>query len=92
VTSDSRIGFTGAARDARILIVDDVPANVEVMTETLARDGYTAVRSSTDPVTALAMMEAAPFDLVLLDMRMPGLDGHEVIARMRAMNGANWRP
>jgi len=92
VTSDSRIGFTGAARDARILIVDDVPANVEVMTETLARDGYTAVRSSTDPVTALAMMEAAPFDLVLLDMRMPGLDGHEVIARMRAMNGGELAP
>ena len=72
-----------ALRAARILIVDDIPANIEVLTETLLRGGYGLVDSATDPVRGLAMTQAAIYDLVLLDMRMPGMDGHEFLRRLR---------
>src|SRR5579862_5372566 len=92
MTEEPRAELSRAVRAARILVVDDIPANLEVMTETLARDGYHEVHSTTDPADALARMKASPFDLVLLDMRMPGLDGHEVITRMRAMTGGELAP
>ena len=72
-----------ALRGARILVVDDVPANIEVLTETLLRGGYGLVDSATDPADGLEMARTGAYDLVLLDMRMPGMDGHEFMRRLR---------
>jgi len=70
-------------RDARILIVDDEPANVLLLERILKRDGYQQVRSTTDARRALPMFQEFAPDLVLLDLRMPHLDGFAVMEQLR---------
>ncbi len=69
-------------RPARILVVDDTPANVKLLVDVLGATGY-AVSSAADGEQALAMIAATPPDLVLLDIMMPGLSGYEVCRRLR---------
>ncbi|NKD54391.1 MULTISPECIES: putative bifunctional diguanylate cyclase/phosphodiesterase [unclassified Haematospirillum] len=69
-------------RSARIVVVDDTPANVLLLQAMLEADGYEAVEGFTDPVAALDSILKAPPDLVLLDIRMPFMDGHQVMARI----------
>ncbi len=73
----------GAAADsARILIVDDQPENCEVLKRRLEREGHScAVEHGGE--AALARLAAEPFDLVLLDIMMPGIDGREVLRRIK---------
>jgi two-component system response regulator (stage 0 sporulation protein F) len=71
----------------RILIVDDDPPVREVLAEFFTSRGY-AVEPVADGLTALAAVERARPDLVLLDVRMPGLDGVEVLRRIRALDAA----
>lgn len=66
-----------------ILVVDDDPAIVELVAETLESAGMRAVRCL-DGVAALDRLEAGRIDLVMLDVMMPGLDGYEVCCRIRA--------
>lgn len=66
---------------ARILVVDDADSNREVMTRILEREGY-QVATAVDGAEALARMHAEPFDMVLLDVMMPGVDGIQVIQAM----------
>ena len=68
---------------AKILVVDDTPQNVKLLTDLLGVKGYT-VTSATNGVDALAMVAADPPDLVLLDVMMPGMSGYEVCRRLRA--------
>ena len=68
---------------ARILVVDDQPANLRVVGMLLTRQGYEVVTAESGP-RALEICEADPPDLVLLDMMMPGMDGFQVIEEMRA--------
>src|SRR5689334_4431189 len=68
---------------ARILVVDDIEANVELASRLLKKQGYTNVAGATDPNEGLALAQSDPVDLILLDMRMPALDGHEFIRRLR---------
>jgi putative two-component system response regulator len=79
-------------RAARIMVVDDVAANIEVIVETLSMVGYHAVESATSPLLALAMIEATPYDLVLLDMNMPEMDGHGFLAALDARSGRERPP
>ncbi|HEY1721664.1 MAG TPA: HD domain-containing phosphohydrolase [Magnetospirillaceae bacterium] len=72
-------------RGARILLVDDVPANIEILVETLEGDGYLNIDSTTSPHEGLAKVKARRPDLILLDMRMPEMDGHEFLAQLRKM-------
>ncbi len=65
----------------RILVVDDDPDWREVLRFTLEDMGYEPVEASSGP-EALERMQQESFPVVLLDMRMPGMDGHEVISRM----------
>jgi adenylate cyclase len=68
--------------DARILIVDDVPQNVRLLEAVLEPRGYDIV-SATDGEGALALVESAKPDLVLLDIMMPPPDGYAVCRRIR---------
>jgi CheY-like chemotaxis protein len=70
------------ASRGRILVVDDEAAIVEVLAEYLGSRGY-AVRSTADGREALAAVARERPDLVLLDLRMPGMSGLEVLARLR---------
>ncbi|MBP7937134.1 MAG: response regulator [Phycisphaerae bacterium] len=68
---------------ASILVVDDMVDNVRLLNGLLDVRGY-EVRSATDGARALASATAEPPDLILLDIRMPGLDGYEVCRRLKA--------
>jgi two-component system cell cycle response regulator len=71
---------------ARILVVDDVPANVKLLEARLTAE-YFDVVTAMSGAEALAICERAQCDLVLLDVMMPGMDGFEVCRRLKA--GAN---
>ena len=66
-----------------ILIVDDTPANLRLLSQMLAERGY-GVRAVTSGPRALASARAAPPDLVLLDIKMPGMNGYEVCEQLKA--------
>jgi CheY-like chemotaxis protein len=68
---------------ARILIVDDEPFNLDVLEEELELLGHVSVRA-TDGEEALERLKVEPFDLMLLDVMMPRLDGYGVLERMRS--------
>lgn len=72
-----------AIQPARILVVDDVPDNVAILTRRLERLGHTVVGVGSGN-EALRALEVGPFDLVLLDVVMPGLDGISVLRALRA--------
>ncbi len=68
---------------AHILVVDDEPSITEFVSYNLKKEGYeVAVASDGDEALALAKRE--PFDLVVLDVMLPGIDGYEVCRRLRA--------
>ncbi len=66
-----------------ILVIDDEPAIVTVVRERLEREGFT-VRAVASGEEALAHMEADPADLMVLDVMLPGIDGFEVLRRLRS--------
>lgn len=66
-----------------ILIVDDVPENLLVLSKTLSREGY-QVRCAKNGAMALMGAKTAPPDLILLDVKMPDLDGYEVCRQLKA--------
>ena len=73
---------SSASTHGRILVVDDQQNNRDVLERHLARQGY-AVECAPDGQRALAALAHGTYDLVLLDVRMPGLDGHEVLRRIK---------
>lgn len=75
-------GGLPTGRPNRILIIDDEEANVRALTRILAREGFTELRSSSDPHQALPLFLEFQPDLVVLDIRMPGLDGFGVMAQL----------
>lgn len=79
-------------RLAHILVVDDMPANVELLEGMLDMAGFENVSSTIDPFEGLAIAERNLPDLVLLDYRMPGLDGPSFIGRLKAILGAETPP
>ena len=70
--------------EARILIVDDHPANALLLQRVLEAEGYNFVDTTTDPRTVVGLHEINDYDLILLDLRMPYLDGFEVMRLLMA--------
>jgi class 3 adenylate cyclase len=73
-------GRTGAA----ILVVDDNESNREVLSRRLGREGYRDIAQACDGREALEMLRSRDFDLVLLDIMMPNVDGYQVLEAMKA--------
>ncbi len=67
----------------RILIVDDTPSNIHVLMETLKED-YAIIVATTGPKALTLAASPNPPDLILLDVMMEGMDGHEVCRRLKA--------
>src|SRR3569832_907989 len=68
----------------RVLVVDDEPNIRTVLRGYLEADGF-AVSEASDGEHAIAAIDAAPVDVVLLDVMLPGIDGLEVLRRIRAL-------
>ena len=68
----------------RILVVEDNPDNMYVMDRILTHRGY-SVGEATSGADALRMIAETPFDLVLMDMQMPGLDGYATVQTIRQL-------
>ncbi|MFI5394315.1 MAG: PleD family two-component system response regulator [Candidatus Binatia bacterium] len=66
----------------RILIVDDDPHAVEILTRMLEREGYECTNAVSGPA-ALQTVRNQPIDVMLLDVMMPGMDGLQVCERLR---------
>ncbi len=79
-------------KSARVLIVDDTPANVTLLQSLLAREGYIDVTGVTDPREAIPLYRKAAFDLVLLDLRMPHMSGFDVMAELRKVDSNGYLP
>ncbi len=74
----------GHARErSEVLIVEDTPASLQLLSELLAGAGY-STRLAQDGRMALLSAQSQPPDLILLDVRMPGIDGYEVCHRLKA--------
>lgn len=71
----------------RILAVDDEESNLLLLRRILERDGYTHVDVMTDPLRVPEMFVERRPDLVLLDLQMPGMDGFELMDRLRPLTG-----
>ena len=86
-------GGAGRRRALRVLVADDVPANLAVVRALLESAGHSVscVSGGEEAVAAVAASPDPPFDAVLMDVMMPGLDGREATKRIRALPGAAGR-
>jgi DNA-binding NtrC family response regulator len=71
----------------RILIVDDEPDMVENCARILGRAGHECI-TTTDPDRVLELLESVPPDVLLTDLKMPGMDGMELLRRARELDAA----
>jgi serine phosphatase RsbU (regulator of sigma subunit) len=78
--------------NARILVVDDKPANVQLLERMLQGAGYTAVESTTDPCAVCDLHRRNRYSLILLDLQMPGLDGFQVMEGLKEIEGDGYLP
>ena len=86
-------GDARRGRPLRVLVADDVPANLAVVRALLESAGHSVscVSNGEDAVAAVAASPDPPFDAVLMDVMMPGLDGREATKRIRALPGVAGR-
>ncbi len=78
--------------EAHILIVDDQAVNVALLEQMLADAGYTAVSSVMDPRQVCALHRQHNYDLILLDLQMPGMDGFQVIEALKTNESDSFLP
>jgi len=71
--------------NARLLIVDDQAANVRLLEQMLSAAGYTAVTSTMNPHEVCELHRRNQYDLILLDLMMPGMDGFAVMEELKAI-------
>ncbi len=77
---------------ARVLIVDDQAQNVSLLDQTLREAGYTNVSSTMDPKEVFGLHRRNQYDLILLDLQMPGMDGFQVIEGLKTNDRDGWLP
>ncbi len=77
---------------ARILIVDDQESNVQLLEQLLQEDGYTNVSACMQPKLVREMHQKNAYDLILLDLNMPGMDGFEVMKALGTNQADQYLP
>jgi len=77
---------------ASVLIVDDQAANVQLLTRLLGEAGYTKVTSTMQPTAVCALHRLHAYDLILLDLQMPGMDGFSVMEALKTNDAQGYLP
>ena len=77
---------------ASILIVDDQAANVQLLTRLLTDAGYTGVTATMNPTEVCALHRRNAYDLILLDLQMPGMDGFGVMEGLKTNDNESYLP
>jgi len=75
--------------NSKILIVDDEPANIKLLEQLLKQLGYAAIKSTTDSREVVDYYTEFQPDLILLDLKMPHLDGVQVIEKLKQAGNEN---
>ena len=78
--------------NATILIVDDQASNVSLLEQLLQEAGYRRVTSTSNPVEVCALHQKNRYDLILLDLHMPVMDGFQVMDALKAANLDDYLP
>ena len=78
--------------NARILIVDDQESNVLLLREMLQSAGYACIDSTRDPFTVFELHRKNRYDLILLDLQMPGIDGFQVMEGLKEIKSDGYLP
>jgi PAS domain S-box-containing protein len=77
---------------ARILLVDDQAINISLLEGTLQGAGYTDVTSTMNPFEVAPLHARHPYDLIVLDLHMPGMDGFQVMNALKASERGRYLP
>jgi two-component system cell cycle response regulator len=78
--------------NASILIVDDQEANVQLLEQMLREAGYRHITSTMDPHAVCALHRDNRYDLILLDLQMPGMDGFQVMEELKEIDTDGYLP
>lgn len=90
MSSDIRIENIETGNSS-ILVVDDMPFNLEVMEGILCREGYQVITAS-GASEALKLIEERPVDLAILDVMMPGMNGFDLCRKLKSLAGKKFFP
>jgi EAL domain-containing protein (putative c-di-GMP-specific phosphodiesterase class I)/DNA-binding response OmpR family regulator len=85
-------GILAPYANARVLIVDDEPSNLELMVQILRRQGLRGARTVSDPFAVMEAVATLDPDLVILDLHMPGLDGYHLLRQLRGAAAGAYLP
>jgi PAS domain S-box-containing protein len=77
---------------AAILVVDDREANVSLLAQILSEEGYTRITTTTNSQEVCALHLENRYDLILLDLQMPGMDGFQVMDGLKAIESETYLP
>lgn len=78
--------------NASLLIVDDQEVNIRLLEQLLSEGGYTRVASTMDPQAVCALHRNNRYDLILLDLQMPGMDGFQVMEGLKTNDADGYLP
>ena len=78
--------------NAKVLIVDDQEANVQLLEQMLRGAGYVSITSTMDPGEVCELHLKNRYDLILLDLQMPGMDGFQVMEGLKTIETDGYLP
>ncbi|MDP2875360.1 MAG: response regulator [Holophaga sp.] len=78
--------------NAKILIVDDLEANISLLERMLHGGGYRSISSTMDPGMVCELHLLNRYDLILLDLQMPGMDGFQVMENLKEIEAGSYLP
>lgn len=78
--------------NARILVVDDLEANVRLLDRTLRGAGYSSIASTMNPQEVCELYRSYQYDLILLDLEMPDMDGFQVMEGLKEIEEGGYLP
>lgn len=81
-----------AILQGKVLIVDDQEANVMLLEQILQREGYQNISSAMKPQEVFALHQYHAYDLILLDLQMPGMDGFAVMEELKQIEKEDYLP